>query len=75
MDIMSQLCNTCNNQIPASRLEILPDTKTCVKCSTTQKYIGAMIYDHKTAGRLEYVDPNNIIAVEQLKRFVNRARR
>ncbi len=36
--------------------------------------VGAMIFDHKTAGRLEYVNPKNKQAVETLKRFVNRAR-
>jgi hypothetical protein len=55
-------------------LEILPDTHTCVNCSGVQKYVGAMIFDHKTAGRLEFVRPENAQAVETLKRFVNRAR-
>lgn len=27
-------CSKCNLPIPAERLEILPDTKTCVSCST-----------------------------------------
>jgi hypothetical protein len=39
-----------------------------------QKYVGAMIFDNKTAGRLEFVRPENAQAVETLKRFVNRAR-
>ncbi len=28
------LCEKCNKPIPEERLEILPDTKTCVSCST-----------------------------------------
>jgi len=54
-----RLCFKCKCVIPGERLEVLPD---------------AMVFDHKTAGRLEYVNPKNKQAVETLKRFVNRAR-
>jgi hypothetical protein len=67
-------CVRCKQPIPAERLEVLPDTHTCVSCSGVQKYVGAMVFDHKTAGRLEYVRPENTHAVHQLQRFVNRAR-
>ena len=61
---MSRTCVRCKQTIGAERLEVLPDTHTC----------GAMIFDHKTAGRLEFVRPENAQAVETLKRFVKRAR-
>lgn len=67
-------CFRCKAVIPKSRLDVLPDTQTCVQCSGVQKYVGAMVFDHKTAGRLEFVRPENKEAVEALKRFVNRAR-
>jgi hypothetical protein len=67
-------CFRCKSPISAERLEILPDTHTCVKCSGVQKYVGAMIFDHKTAPSLAFVRPENKEAVETLKRFVNRAR-
>lgn len=67
-------CVKCKSNISPSRLEVLPDTHTCVSCSGVQKYIGAMIYDHKTAGRLVYVRPENTQAVHTLTRFVNRGR-
>ena len=67
-------CVRCKCYIPAIRLEVLPDTHTCVTCSGVQKYVGAMIYDHKTAGRLEFVRPENAQAVHTLTRFVNRGR-
>lgn len=67
-------CARCKSMIPQSRLDILPDTQTCVGCSGVQKYIGAMVYDHKTAGRLEFVRPENTQAVQTLIRFVNRGR-
>lgn len=67
-------CIRCKKVIPRERLEVLPETHTCKECSTVQKYVGAMIFDHKTAPRLAYVRPENTQAVETLKRFVNRAR-
>lgn len=67
-------CVRCKGIIPNERLEVLPDTHTCVSCSGVQKYIGAMVFDHKTAGRLEFVRPENKEAVQTLKRFINRAR-
>lgn len=67
-------CVRCRAIIPQSRLDVLPDTHTCVTCSGVQKYVGAMVYDHKTAGRLEFVRPENREAVHTLTRFVNRGR-
>ena len=32
------ICEICGKIIPAERLEILPDTTTCVKCSVTEPY-------------------------------------
>jgi hypothetical protein len=71
---MIRTCVRCKKKIGKARLEVLPETQTCVDCSGVQKYVGAMVYDHKTAGRLEFVRPENKEAVEALKRFVNRAR-
>lgn len=33
-------CELCGAEIPKERLEILPETTTCVKCSQTQPYSG-----------------------------------
>lgn len=67
-------CARCHTTIPQGRLDALPDTHTCVACSGVQKYVGAMIYDHKTAGRLEFVRPENTEAIRTMSRFVNRGR-
>jgi 2'-5' RNA ligase len=75
MFTMLRNCIRCKQEIPAGRLEVLPNTHTCVTCSTEQQYRGAMVFDHKTAPRLVYVRPENKESLEQLKRFVNRARR
>lgn len=69
-----RLCVKCKCVIPNGRLEVLPDTHTCKDCSTEQGYVGAMVYDHKTAGRLVYVRPEDTEAVTTLSRFINRAR-
>lgn len=65
----------CGTTISQERLDILPNTYSCVQCSTEQPYVGSMVYDHKTAPRLVYVRPEHKESVEALKRFVNRARR
>jgi hypothetical protein len=42
-------CNDCGNAIHPARLELLPDTQHCVKCSDkhTFKYHARIIYSHK----------------------------
>ena len=32
-------CIYCKKEIPKERLEILPETETCVSCSRTPKYL------------------------------------
>ena len=34
-------CSKCNEEIPQERLEVLPDTKSCVKCSDTKPYVAS----------------------------------
>jgi RNA polymerase-binding transcription factor DksA len=33
-----RLCLICGRSIPMSRLKVLPDTETCVKCATVERY-------------------------------------
>lgn len=42
-------CAKCGCEIPALRLEALPDTTTCVGCSCVKSYVGFMDWGHKTA--------------------------
>jgi RNA polymerase-binding transcription factor DksA len=37
------LCEFCGAEIPPERIEILPDTTTCVQCSQTKPYSEAQI--------------------------------
>ena len=42
-------CDLCGDLIHPDRIELLPDTRTCVRCSTEEPIVGFMIYNHKTA--------------------------
>lgn len=67
-------CHTCGKVIPAERLEALPDTLTCVDCSTVQKYKGFLVFGHKTGGETVLINPSDKEALRQAKRFNRRAR-
>ena len=41
-------CIKCTEEIHPKRLEILPDTKTCVKCSSTSNWYVRNIISGKT---------------------------
>jgi ribosomal protein S26 len=38
-------CVNCGKEIPVERLEVLPDTTTCVNCSTVTAKTGVVIWD------------------------------
>ncbi len=43
METTNRICIKCGSDIPPKRLEILPSTKTCVKCSDVQPKRGEVI--------------------------------
>lgn len=45
-------CINCGNEIPEQRLKAVPNAKTCVKCTQTEKVAGFRIISGKT----EYSD-------------------
>lgn len=50
-------CIKCNSEIPKERLQILPNTKFCVRCSETERVAGFPIITGKTTySELEIVD-------------------
>lgn len=51
-------CRKCGAKIPAERLEVLPDTKTCIACSYVTVPTGFMDYSHKTAPELVILSDN-----------------
>jgi hypothetical protein len=69
-------CEVCGEEIPAGRLEALPDTRTCVKHSTVKGYVGYMVSDFSkgTAPALVMVDPDDEEAMRRAKRANRRNR-
>lgn len=66
---MPKLCKTCDNPIPEERLEVLPETETCVKCSTHVAPVGYMV---ATASKgcapvLIQIDPSDKEALRQAR--------
>jgi hypothetical protein len=67
-------CEECGEVIPAERLEVLPDTTTCVKHSHVKKHLVMPVYSHKTAPEMVIVDTENGEAVRLAKRANKRGR-
>jgi hypothetical protein len=67
-------CVTCNCVIPAARLEILPHTTTCVKCSSEKPYVSFMVFEHKTGGYPVHIRAEQSESVRLAKRAFQRSR-
>ena len=39
---MAKECEYCGKKIPKTRLDVLPETTTCVACSVEKGYIGVI---------------------------------
>lgn len=67
-------CTDCGNQIPEARLEFLPDTQHCTKCSDkhTFKYHARIIYSHKADCELFIARTPQ--GAQRLEREYNRSR-
>jgi len=68
---MKKPCTVCQSEIPAARIKALPNTSTCVACSTEIKWSGVQVINHKTGNEVEVVkDPE---AAKEFKRLSTRA--
>lgn len=67
-------CEKCAAEIDAERLEALPNTRTCAKCSTVQKVVTMMDYGHKTAPSLVVIEATDKEAIRLAKRAFHRSR-
>lgn len=72
--VSTRCCECCGFEIPAERLEVLPNTLTCVGCSTVKAKIGFMVFDHKTGGTPIMIDPDDRETLRQAQRANRRAR-
>ena len=61
-------CCKCQDVIPEGRLQILPNTRTCVKCSTATKWYGRAIISGKTTySEVEVIKDED--AAAEMKRY------
>jgi len=67
-------CEECGIEIPKERLEALPDTTTCVKHSNVKGKVGFMVYGHKTAPEVMFVEGDDEEGLRQAKRADQRGR-
>ena len=58
------LCVQCKKEIPAARIEALPETKTCVECSSVKPYRGIIQGSHEHKGYSLEILPADDPAVE-----------
>jgi len=61
---MERNCCKCGNQIPPKRLQILPNTKTCVQCSSAERVACVTV----VSGKTEYSEIQ-IVDQETAKKF------
>ena len=59
---MNKHCKHCNNIIPLKRIELLPDTDTCVACSTVDKCSAVPVIHHKTGNEIQIVKDPEVAA-------------
>jgi len=67
---MPKFCVSCNTEIHPKRVEILPNTKTCVNCSTIEKKGGMIVQlgegDH-TCTEIVILDRDELKRIEELQ--------
>ena len=64
-------CKKCGNVIPKGRLEILPNTTTCVNCSSTSKwYVRNVVTGKTTYSETEVIKDEHL--AESLKEMDRR---
>lgn len=67
-------CKNCKQNIPKARLEVLPNTETCVGCSDAKPMMGFMDWAHKTAPELVMVNTADKENVRRAQRINKRSR-
>jgi hypothetical protein len=67
-------CDGCGHFIPAERLEALPDTRTCVRCSTARPRVGMAVFDCKTSPEIVVIPGDDTEALRLADRANRRAR-
>ncbi len=64
-------CISCKTEINPLRLKALPNTKVCVKCSTTEQVGCVDITYHKTGNTIQVMDKESAAKINKLARRGN----
>lgn len=68
------VCHKCGQNISPERIEALPNTTTCVKCSRENRKVGFMVSPHKTGAFLVLVDSGDKESLRLASRANRRSR-
>lgn len=69
-----RICAKCGNTIPRGRIEALPHTTTCVRCSDVKAFVGFMDWGHKTAPEIVLVPAEDREGLRRAQRINCRSR-
>lgn len=74
--LLGNSCEQCGNTIPSERRKLMPNTTLCVQCvdAMTTKHKAYMVFSHKTAPTVMFVDTSNAEAIRQADRCNERKR-
>jgi hypothetical protein len=61
-------CKQCGEKIPIQRLKILPNSKECVKCSTTEAVGCVDMVFHKTGNTIQILPKSDADKINKLAR-------
>lgn len=67
-------CNKCGKLIPQARLDVLPETTTCVQCSGVKAKKVYSVYSHKTAPELITIEADDTESIRLAERAHKRSR-
>ena len=59
-------CIKCSKEINPLRLKALPETKTCVNCSTVEQYGCAPVINHKTGNSIQIMSGQDAARIAKL---------
>lgn len=71
---MAKTCKECGKEIPQERLDVLPDTETCVEHSDVEDYVGFMVFGHKTGAQFVAINPKDKESLRLARRADERKR-
>lgn len=76
MIVANDICLGCALPISCERLIVLPETRYCMRCSTTQRIMGQNVFPHKTGSEVVLMSTEDFNNIQRLdRRRTNQHRR